>query len=121
MNSHHIPRALGRAIPLALTLAAALATSGAAETHPVRAGVFEKHVRIRGVDFANADDVAALHRQLARAAAEVCDSRPPLMLSMMASDRGCARAALRRAVADIDQPSLTALDRHQRAETVASR
>ena len=68
----------------------------------------EAFVSTRGVNFGEPNDVRALHMQLERKAARICDSGEPRMLAVASSDRACAKQALDRAVAKLNQPLLTA-------------
>jgi UrcA family protein len=53
----------------------------------------------RGVDLSRPAERAALLARLARTAAELCDSRQPRNLAIVASDQACAEASYRRAAA----------------------
>lgn len=69
----------------------------------------EAFVSTRGVNFGAPDEVRALHVQLERKAARICDSGEPRMLAIAMSDSACAKQAVDRAVAKLNQPLLTAV------------
>jgi UrcA family protein len=93
-------------------LATALAVTGvSAHAGDMRDVQVRTVVPTRGVDFRDPVQVQALHAQLARKAAEICDSRQPRSLAISTSDQTCAKAALDRAVATARQPMLTAYHR----------
>jgi UrcA family protein len=79
----------------------------------------EVHVSIKGVNFANQNDVASLYQRLRIAATQACDSQIATR-SAQTEDRACAAKALDDAVQSIHQPSLMALQSGDRTLKVAS-
>ncbi len=67
-------------------------------------------VSARGVDFANARDVDALHRAIASAAIDACRVNARLSASALRLVRACRVESIDRAVADANRPTLTALN-----------
>jgi UrcA family protein len=66
-------------------------------------------VRYRNLQTANAQDVAVLYRRIDAAAGKVCGQRlAPGSLALAPGWQRCAQNALRRAVADINAPAMTA-------------
>jgi len=93
-----------RTLPLLL---AGLMVSSAALAQAPREPT-EVAVSIKGVNFANPNDVASLYQRLRIAATAACNSEINTP-SARAEDRACAAKALDSAVQSIHQPALQAM------------
>jgi UrcA family protein len=105
MKAHHLMA--GAAIALAFAGLAAPAAAGSDARQAL--------VSARGVDFAAEGETQALLARLDAAAARVCRWSGSLKLREHQDYRACRTAALERAVARLDQPTLTALHRGRSA------
>jgi UrcA family protein len=93
---------------MSLVIAAAVVGASAAQARePARTPTEIRLTQV--VDFHDAGQVQALHLRLGRAARAACDSGMGRDLGAALADARCARDSLDRAVARLDQPTLTAL------------
>lgn len=93
--------------------AGAMAAHAADLAQPVGAPRSSIAVPTGGVNFADREQVTALHQRLWREAFAVCANRPGFGAWAMVSDRICAREAVKAAVAAADQPLLTAVHKDE--------
>jgi UrcA family protein len=68
-----------------------------------------KTVQYGDLNLAKPEGVARLYRRIVAAAQQVCDSRQGRSLQAQAQDSICTKESIARAVAAVDQPTLTAL------------
>lgn len=92
------------------TTATVLASVLAAATFATEAQARDVAVSTRGVDFSDAQSVDGFHRTLARAAEDACTTPNRRTLAARRAEEQCRAEALADAVADLDQPVLTALN-----------
>jgi len=104
-------RSLGRALVLLLGAGSAL---GLAHVDSASAAdVPQMKVSYADLDLSRPEDVRVLYRRLRYAASEVCQPAPLVELSAHAAWEQCYRAALERAVVQVNAPQLLALHRAQ--------
>ena len=103
-----------------LPMAAALALGGFAQASTVRE-LPSVVVRYGDLDLDRADDVAALHARLRKAALQVCSQLDSRVLGLREQYQACVSGAVTQGVAKVDDPRLTSFHRFGRkAAAVAS-
>jgi UrcA family protein len=103
-----------------LPMAAALALGGFAQASTVRE-LPSVVVRYGDLDLDRADDVAALHARLRKAALQVCSQLDSRVLGLREQYQACVSGAVTQGVAKVDNPRLTSFHRFGRkAAAVAS-
>jgi UrcA family protein len=107
-----------KVVLLAAALSGVQATAYAAD---FRSMPVEISVSAKGVDFGRPTDVREMHAKLARAAVQACDSGETGILSMVFSDRACAKSALNQAVVNANQPLLTAYHRGEPVNSITTK
>lgn len=99
-----------RSIFITAAIVSAFAAVGAQAGIPIQSYSDEAvHVSLRKTDFNNPTAVHFAYARLKAAASMVCDSEGPVDIQIAKADQDCRANALREAVAEINQPTLSAV------------
>lgn len=99
---------MSRSILITAAIVSAFAAVGA-QAGPTQTYSDEAvHVSVRSTDFSNPTAVHFAYARLKAAASRVCDSEGPIDIETAKADEACRANALSEAVAEVNQPALTA-------------